>query len=52
MDTPLSDAAFLLARLREISQLASEAARLSAITALVNHTDPGPGGFYDKLGGA
>ena len=52
MDTPLSDAAFLLARLQEISQIASEAARLSAITALVNHTDPGPGGFFDKLGGA
>lgn len=55
MDTPLSEAAFLLGRLHEISQISgptSEAARLSAIEALVNHTDPGPGGFYDKLGGA
>jgi len=53
MDTPLSEAPFLLERLREIAQISgpgAEADRLSAIEALVNHTDPGPGGFYDKLG--
>ena len=50
MDTPLSDAAFLLASIREISTLSGEVARLSAIEALVNETDPGPGGYYDKLG--
>jgi hypothetical protein len=50
MQTPLSDAAFLRAELTSISGLASEPARLAAIAALVNHSDPGPGGFYDNLG--
>ena len=38
------------ATLGEISQISAEAARLDAIEALMNHTNPGPGGFYDELG--
>ena len=50
MDTALSDKDFILEKMRWITQMGTEAARLSAIGELVNHTDPGPGGFYDKLG--
>ena len=50
IDTPLSDAAFIKDAVRTITAMASETARLAGIAKLVNHSDPGPGGFYDNLG--
>jgi hypothetical protein len=47
IDTPLSDAAFLLARFASISAKSTEAARLVAIDELVNWEKPlGEGSFY------
>jgi len=37
-------------RFAEIGKLTTEATRLKEIAAIVNWTDPGPGGFYDDLG--
>ena len=53
MDTPLSEAPFLLERLREIAQISgpgAKADRLSAIEALVNHTDPRAWGILRQIG--
>ena len=50
MDSPLSDAGWLLNTLSTIDTLPTEPAKLDAIVALLNHTDPGPGGYYDYLG--
>jgi hypothetical protein len=50
IDTPLSDSAFLRSQMQLAEELRTESARLDFIRALVNHTDPGPGGFYDDLG--
>ena len=41
---------WLEARFTQIRQLDSEAARLQALDAIVNWTNPGSGGFYDDLG--
>jgi hypothetical protein len=51
IDTPLSDAAFLLAAFASIAVEPTEAIRVAALDKLVRWTDPGPGGFYDNLGG-
>jgi hypothetical protein len=50
VDTPLNDRAWLESRFAELRRLASEAERLAGIDAIVNWTDPGPGGFYDAPG--
>jgi hypothetical protein len=50
IDVPLNDRLWLTARFAEIRQLPSESERIDAIQALVNWTNPGPGGFYDDLG--
>lgn len=49
---PLSNAPFLQFQLYNIQNNKSmtEAERWMAISALVDWTDPGPGGFYDNLG--
>ncbi len=49
-DHPLNDGPWLRARFAEIRALPGEPERLKAIDALVNWTNPGPGGFYDDLG--
>jgi hypothetical protein len=50
IDRPITDAAWLRARFAEIRAIPTESARLEAIDAIVNWTNPGPGGFYDDLG--
>ncbi len=50
VDTPLNDRPWLTERFREIRALPTEPERLAAIDAIVNWTNPGPGGFYDDLG--
>jgi hypothetical protein len=50
IDTPLNDRQWLTGRFRDIRALSTEPERLTAIDAIVNWTNPGPGGFYDDLG--
>jgi hypothetical protein len=50
IDRPLNNRPWLVARFAEIRQSDSEAERLRRIDAILNWTDPGPGGFYDDLG--
>jgi hypothetical protein len=50
IDRNITNAAWLRARFAEIRAVDSEPARLTAIDALLNWTNPGPGGFYDDLG--
>jgi hypothetical protein len=50
MDEPLNDAPWLRRRFAEIRAIAEESDRLAGIRAILQWTDPGPGGFYDDLG--
>ncbi|HUK17950.1 MAG TPA: glycoside hydrolase family 20 zincin-like fold domain-containing protein [Bryobacteraceae bacterium] len=50
IDVPLNNRGWLRQRFDEIRRMPDEAARRNAIDAIVNWTDPGPGGFYDDLG--
>jgi hypothetical protein len=50
IDAPLTDRPWLKAQFQEVRQLSSEAERLARLEAIVNWTNPGPGGFYDDLG--
>ncbi|MHC5539763.1 hypothetical protein ACYOEI_16210, partial [Singulisphaera rosea] len=50
IDAPLNNRIWLESQFVEIRGVANEADRLKAIDAILNWTDPGPGGFYDDLG--
>lgn len=50
LDLPLNDRLWLQPQFDSIRQLGSERERVAAIDAILNRTDPGPGGFYDDLG--
>jgi hypothetical protein len=50
IDRPITDADWLRARFAEIRATSTEADRRAAIDAILNWTNPGPGGFYDELG--
>ena len=50
VDMPLNDRIWLSSRFEKIRELDTEENRLKVIDALVNRTNPGPGGFYDDLG--
>jgi hypothetical protein len=50
IDMPLNNRIWLERRFAAIRLLESEEARLAAIDAILNWTNPGPGGFYDDLG--
>ena len=50
LDAALSDAPWLRERFAEIRQLPSRVERTRAIEAILDRTNPGPGGFYDDLG--
>jgi hypothetical protein len=50
IDVPLNNRMWLKARFAELRQTADEKERLKGIDAILNWTDPGPGGFYDDLG--
>ena len=48
-DFPLNNRLWLKARFAELRQLPDEAERLAGIGAILDWTNPGPGGFYDDL---
>ena len=50
VDVSLNNRIWLSGRFEAIRKLETEAARQSEIDAIVNWTNPGPGGFYDDLG--
>jgi hypothetical protein len=50
VDFPLNNRLWMKERFEAIRKLSTEAARVEAVDALVNWTNPGPGGFYDDLG--
>jgi hypothetical protein len=50
IDRDLNNRAWLERRFEAIRQLDTEPARLKEIDAIVNWTNPGPGGFYDDMG--
>ena len=50
IDIPLNDRPWLVPQLKMAMALKTEQERLDAISAILNRTNPGPGGFYDDLG--
>jgi hypothetical protein len=50
LDFPLNDRRWLEERFAAIRKMTGEPERLDALAAIVNWTNPGPGGFYDDLG--
>ncbi len=50
IDMPLNNRIHLTGQFENIRKLASEQDRLNVIDAILNRTNPGPGGFYDDLG--
>ncbi len=50
IDQVLNDRTWLKIKFDAIRKLDTESRRLSEIDAIVNWTNPGPGGFYDDLG--
>ena len=50
IDAPLNNRAWLEQKFAAIRKLPSEPARIAELDAIVNWTNPGPGGFYDDLG--
>jgi hypothetical protein len=50
IDFALNNRVWLENRFAEIKAAGSESARLEKISAILNWTNPGPGGFYDDLG--
>ena len=49
VDYPLNNRPWLKERFAELCQLTDEADRLAGIKAILEWTNPGPGGFYDDL---
>jgi hypothetical protein len=50
LDVPLSDAPWLKKQFAEIRRLPSRVDQIRAVEAILDRTNPGPGGFYDDLG--
>lgn len=50
LDYPLNNRRWLVEQFGRIRALPTTAQRLEALDAIVNWTNPGPGGFYDDLG--
>jgi hypothetical protein len=50
LDSAITDGPWLKQRFAEIRQLSSPVERIRAIGAVLDRTNPGPGGFYDDLG--
>ena len=51
LDAPLNDAPWLKQQFGKIRALTSYTERRRAIEEIIDRTNPGPGGFYDNLGG-
>ena len=52
IDFPLNNRVWLKDQFSKLRGLEKEDDRLAAIQAILNRSDPGPGGFYDDLGDA
>ncbi len=52
IDVPLNNRPYLLGQFVRIRALPAEKDRLAALAAILDWTNPGPGGFYDDLGNA
>jgi len=50
IDFPLNNRVWLKDQFSKLRALPKEEDRLSAISAILHRSDPGPGGFYDDLG--
>jgi len=50
IDVPLNDRLWLRSRLAELKRKDDDAVRVAGVRAILERTDPGPGGFYDDLG--
>lgn len=50
IDVPLNDRVWLEKQVDEITARDTDVARMRAVDALLNRTNPGPGGYYDNLG--
>jgi len=50
IDVSLNDRLWLKQQFTTLRQLSGESERLKCIDAIINWTNPGPGGFYDELG--
>jgi hypothetical protein len=50
LEFPLNNRLWLEQEFTKIRKLSDEKDRLNAVDAIMNWTDPGPGGFYDDLG--
>jgi len=50
LDTPLTDGPWLKEKFAEIRKMPSANEQIRAIEAILDRTNPGPGGFYDDLG--
>jgi hypothetical protein len=50
LDAPLSDAPWLKKQFAEIRRLPFRLDQIRAMEAILDRTNPGPGGFYDDLG--
>ena len=50
LETPVTDVAWLRSQINSIKKLSSAREQIAAARALLQRTDPGPGGFYDELG--
>ena len=50
IDVPLNNRPYLLDQFARIRALPAEKDRLAALSAILDWTNPGPGGFYDDLG--
>jgi hypothetical protein len=50
IDTPLNNRLYLLDQFARIRSLATGKERQAALAAVLDWTNPGPGGFYDDLG--
>ena len=50
IDVPLNNRLWLRARLAELKRMTNEQQQIEGVRAIVDRTNPGPGGFYDDLG--
>lgn len=50
IDHPVTDGPFFQKQLQKMSHIEDQEEKVDAIRALLNRTNPGPGGFYDELG--
>jgi hypothetical protein len=50
IDHPVTDGPYFQKQLSNISKIENQEEKIDAVRALLDRTNPGPGGFYDELG--